>query len=130
MQHPLLAEATRRRLVAGEAREVHRALAETLGAAPGASAAEVATHWEGASDTEHELEWRIAAARSASTKHAVAAEAEQWLRTLQMSRPPDRVTAGTPAVTHAQAYLAAMDALSFSMQYERAAEMSDDAANR
>jgi hypothetical protein len=129
LQHPLLAEATRRRLVAGEAREVHRALAETLGADQDASAAEVAAHWEGASDTEHELEWRVAAARSASTKHAVAAEAQQWLRALQIW-PPDRVAAGTPAVTRAQAYLAAMDALKFSMQFDRAAQMSDDAADR
>lgn len=129
LQHPLLAEATRRRLVAGEAREVHRALAEVLGAEAEASPAEVATHWEGASEPGREIEWRIAAARSSAERYALAVEAEQWLRALQIWSM-DRATAGTPPVTRAQAYLAAMDALRVSLQFDRAAQMSDESGNK
>ena len=81
-----------------------------LGAEPDASPAEVATHWEGAAEPERELEWRIAAARSSAERHAVAVEAEQWLRALQIW-PADCATAGTPPVTRPEAYMAAMDAL-------------------
>jgi hypothetical protein len=129
LAHPLLAEATRRRLVAGEARQVHRALAEVLGAEPDASPAEVATHWEGAAEPDREIAWRVAAARSSAERYAVAGEAEQWLRALQVW-PSDRATAGTPPVTRAEAYLAAMDALRVSLQFDRAAQMSDESGDR
>jgi hypothetical protein len=129
LQHPLLAEAARRRLVAGEAREVHRALAQVLGAEPDASPAEVAAHWEGASEMERELEWRIAAARSSAEAYDTATEAEQWLRALTIW-PAAVAAAGMPPVTRAEAYLGAMDALRLSLQFDRAARMSDEAERR
>jgi hypothetical protein len=129
LQHPLLAEATRRRLVAGEAREVHRVLADVLGAEADASPAEVAAHWEGAADAEREIEWRISAARSAATGFAAAIEAEQWIRALEIW-PATRANAGAPPITRAGAYLNAIDALRLSLQFDRAAEMSADAENR
>ncbi len=129
LHHPLLAEAIRRRLVAGEAREVHRAIAEVLSGQHDASPAEVATHWEGASDREREIEWRIAAARSSAKRYAFALEAEQWLRALELW-PLDRASIGTPPLTRAEAYLAAMDALRFSLQFDRAAAMSDESGDR
>ena len=125
LQHPLLAEATRRRLVAGEAREVHRHLAEVLGAEPDASPAEVATHWEGASEPIRELDWRVAAARSSAEAYATATEAEQWCRALKIW-PAGVVAAGMPPVTRAEVYLAAIDALRSSLQFDRAARMSDE----
>ncbi len=126
LQHPLLAEATRRRLVAGESREVHRALAEVLGTEPDASPAEIATHWEGASDTERELEWRIAAARSSAEAYDRANEAEQWCRAVQIW-PAAVAAAGVPAVTLPEGYLAAMDALRLSLQFDRWARLSEEA---
>ena len=129
LQHPLLAEATRRRLVAGEANEVHTALAEVLGAEADASPAEVAAHWEGAAEPEREIEWRIAAARASAEGYATAMEADQWLRALEIW-PETRVAAGTPSITRAEAYIAAMDALRVSLQFDRAAEMSDEAEHR
>lgn len=129
LQHPLLAEAIRRRLVAGEAREVHRALAEALGAEQDAPPAEVATHWEGAAERAREIEWRVAAARSSAERYAFAVEAEQWLRALHIW-PPDRASVGMPPVTRAEAYLAAMDALRISLQFDRAALMSDESGDR
>ncbi len=129
LQHPLLAEAIRRRLVAGEAQTVHRSLARVLGAEADASPAEIAAHWQGAQDADRELEWRIAAARSSADGYATAVEAEQWLRALEVW-PSGRAAAGSPSVTRAEAYLAAMDALRISLQFDRAAELSDAADER
>jgi hypothetical protein len=129
LQHPLLAEATRRRLVAGEARAVHGAVAGVLGLSSDASPAEVAGHWEAAAEPEHELEWRVAAARAAAEAHATAIEAEQWLRAMEIW-PSSGVTVGAPPLTREQGYLATMDAVKNSMQFDRAARMSDEAAER
>ena len=56
LQHPLLAEATQRRLLGDEAAQVHRSLADVLGSEPDASAAEVAQHWRSAGDAGRELD--------------------------------------------------------------------------
>jgi hypothetical protein len=123
LQHPLLAEATQRRLVPGEGPSVHRSLAEILGAGPEPPAAEVANHWRRAGDRERELEWRVRAARSSAAAYEWAQEAEHWLRVLDLW-PPAMVSVGDPSVTRAQAYLAAIDALNYSLQSDRAAAMS------
>ena len=81
---------------------------------------------QGAAEPEHEIAWRIAAARSAAAGYATAMEAEQWLRAFEIW-PAALVSAGTPPVTRAEAYLAAMDALRFSLQFDRAAKMSAEA---
>ena len=94
LQHPLLAEATQRRLVAGEAAYVHRRLAEVLGSDSGASPAEVATHWQLAGDAAREVEWRVAAARDSAERYDWSQEAEHWLRVLALW-PTDAETCGT-----------------------------------
>ena len=126
MQHPLLAEATQRRLVAGEAVGVHRLLAIALGSDHSASPAEVATHWRLAGDAARELEWRIAAARDSSATFDWAQEAAHWLRALELW-PEDGGPVGSPPIDRAAVYVAAMDALNESLQWERAAAMSDRA---
>lgn len=126
LHHPLLAEATRRRLVPGEAAEVHFALAETLGAEPGTSPAEVAAHWQGAEVPAREIGWRVAAARDSAAGYDWAQSAEHWLRVLELW-PMDTVSAGEPPISRASAYLAAIDMLNDSLQWDRAAAMSDRA---
>ncbi len=73
LRHPLLAEAIRRRLVAGEASAEHRRLATVLAVSPDVSPAEIATHWRAADDPERELAWRVRAARAASLRFAASA---------------------------------------------------------
>ncbi|HET6940512.1 MAG TPA: AAA family ATPase, partial [Nocardioides sp.] len=126
LHHPLLADAVQRRLVAGEASAVHRALAETLGRQPQVEAAEVATHWQRAADPAQELGWRIDAARAASARFDQAQAAEHWLRALEIW-PATNTPTGAPALTRAEAYIRAMDALRASFQRDRAAAMSDAA---
>ena len=126
LHHPLLAEAAQRRLVPGEAAGVHRSLAEVLGAESEASAAEVANHWRGAGDRGRELEWRVLAARSSAAAFEWGQEAQHWLRTLQLWAPAvDSV--GAPPITRPMSYIAAIDALRESLQWDRAAAMSDAA---
>lgn len=112
LQHPLLAEATRRRLVVGEDIEVHRALAEVLGTSPGASPAEVAHHWHRAGDREQELEWRIRAARTARAQFAVQESAHQWARVIDLW-PDGQRSAGDPPLTQAHAMGQALEAIAF-----------------
>ena len=64
LRHPLLAEAVRRRVVAGEGAPTHRCLAAALGDHSGATAAEIAERWHRGNRPEQEIRWRIAAARS------------------------------------------------------------------
>ena len=110
LRHPLLAEAVRRRLVAGEATEEHRRLAIVLADSPDPSAAEVAEHWRRAHDPEQELAWRIRAAQEAGSRFAAAQEAEQWQRALDLW--PDRLErAGSPGVSKVEAFTAALEAL-------------------
>lgn len=127
LKHPLLAEAVRRRLVAGEAAGVHRRIAIVLGRDVDCDAAEVAEHWRGAGDQEEELTWRITAARAASGRWASHQEADFWLRALELW-PGSRTTAGDPPLTRAEAYLAAIDALMHSLQFDRGLAMSNRAA--
>lgn len=128
LAHPLLAEAVRRRLLPGEGPEQHRVLAEVLGRVPGSAPAEVATHWQLAGDEAQELKWRVAAAHAAAERYDRAQEAEQWLRVLQ-SWPSEATGAASEAfpVSREGSYLAAIDALQASMQFDRAAELSDAA---
>ncbi len=110
LRHPLLAEAVRRRLVAPEAVDEHRRIATALALVPDASPAEVAEHWQRAEDPGQEIRWRIRAAQAAGQRFALAQEAEQWRRALDLW--PDGVESlGSPAVRKEDAYLAAMDAM-------------------
>jgi tetratricopeptide (TPR) repeat protein len=124
LRHPLLADAVRRRLVPGEAADQHERLATVLGAAPHARAAEIASHWKGAGNREHELEWRLRAATSSALAFDWAQEAEHWCRALNLW-PSDDTLVGDPPMTRAHAYLAAIDALDESLQWHRAAELSE-----
>ena len=110
LRHPLLAEAVRRRLVAGEATNEHRRLAGYLASTPLPGAAEVAEHWQRAGEPAHELEWRIRAARAAQARFSLTHEAQQWRRALELW-PRDVETAGTPPLRKSDVALAAMDAL-------------------
>ena len=112
LRHPLLGEAVHRHLFATEAAEEHGRMAAALAATEDVPAAEVAEHWQRAGDRVLELDWRIRAAREAGRRFAVAQEAAQWRRVLDLW--PDGVdTAGRPATGRGEAYLAAMDALEF-----------------
>ena len=126
LHHPLLAEATRRRLVPGEAAEVHRVLAQTLGSEPVASPAEVAAHWKGAGDPAREIGWRVAAARDSAAGYDAAQSAEHWLRVLELW-PTGAAATGEPSISLANTYIAAIDALNDSLQWDRAADMSERA---
>ncbi|WP_159083557.1 ATP-binding protein [Nocardioides terrigena] len=111
LRHPLLAEAIRRRLVPGEAAGVHRALALALGAEPDAAPAEVANHWQAAGDGRQELTWRIRAARAARERFSVHESARQWARVVE-AWPPGTSEAGDPPLSHAEALIRAVEALS------------------
>lgn len=123
LRHPLLAEAARRRLVPGEAARAHDRLARALAAQPEPNAAEVAEHWQEAGDHEQELRWRVAAARQAHVRTAPRAEAEQWLRALDLARAGH---AGDELDLVA-AHLDAFDALELSGQLEEAAPIAQEA---
>ena len=124
--HPLLAEAVRRRLVAGEGIAIHRQLALALATLPDPEPAEIAAHWKLAGDHPQEIGWRVAAARDSASRYDWAQEAEHWLRALALW-PEDGRAVGDPPATRATAYLSAMDALNESLQWDRAAAMSDAA---
>jgi tetratricopeptide (TPR) repeat protein len=110
LRHPLLAEAIRRRLVGQESADEHRRIATALARSDSASAAEVAEHWQRAEDPGEEIGWRIRAARAAGARFAMAQEAEQWRRALDLW-PKDAEYAGSPGVRKCDAYLNAFDAL-------------------
>jgi tetratricopeptide (TPR) repeat protein len=129
LDHPLLAEAARRRLVPGEARQVHRALAEALARTSAPVPAEVALHWRRAGDAEQELPWRVAAARESAARFDWGHEAEQWMRVLELW--PDGVDeVGDPPTRLSDAHLAAVDALDESFQWDRGATLSAAAESR
>jgi hypothetical protein len=126
LEHPLLAEAVQRRLVAGEGLPIHRALAQALGAQPDSEAAEVAEHWRRAGQPAEELRWRVSAARHAAGRFDRRQEADHWLRVIEIwpatgSRHPD-----TP-VTRAEVFVGAMDALRASFRFNEAAALSEAA---
>ncbi|CUR58502.1 hypothetical protein NOCA2500001 [metagenome] len=123
--HPLLAEAVRRRLVAGEAIEEHRRLAIALATGQDPSSAEIAEHWHRADEPAQEIEWRIRAARDAGSRFAAAQEAEQWQRALALW--PDKAdVAGVPGLRKADAYVACLDALQH-IDWPTAAAVADEA---
>ena len=70
--HPLFVEAVARRLVPGEAAEVHARLAGALGGAPGVEPAEVADHWLAAGRPDQEVSARVDAAIVAGARFAYA----------------------------------------------------------
>ena len=129
LRHPLLAEAVRRRLVAGEAAAQHRRIASAFAQSAGASAAEVAAHWQGAGDVREELAWRVRAAREAASRYASASEANQWLRALELW-PSAEGASGISGVTLREAYAAAVQSLSGAGERVRATDLVDTALER
>ena len=111
LRHPLLAEAIRRRLLAGELADEHRRLARPWPGA-GSPPAEVAEHWQRAGDAAEELTWRVAAAQAAVRRFATAQAADEWRRALALW-PDGLEAAGDPSMRKQDAYIAAMDALCF-----------------
>ena len=124
LQHPLLAEAVRRRLVAGEGAATHRALAQALAAQPDPEAAEIAEHWRRAGDEALELDWRIAAARGAAARFDRRQEADHWLRVLEIW-PAGVGRCGDPPVSRANVFMGAMDSLRASFRFDQAAALSE-----
>ena len=84
LAHPLFVEAVARRLVPGEAAEVHARLAGALGGAPGVEPAEVADHWLAAGRPDQEVSARVDAAIVAAARFAYAKELATWLRVLTL----------------------------------------------
>lgn len=124
LEHPLLAEAVQRRLVAGEGRSVHRALARALGSLADPEAAEVAEHWRRAGEVAEELRWRVPAARRAAERFDRGQEAEHWLRVIEIWPASGSPRPDLP-VTRAEALVGAMDALRASFRFDEAAELSE-----
>ena len=93
LAHPLFVEAVARRLVPGEAAEVHARLAETMEGAPTVEPAEVADHWMAAGRPDDEVSARVDAAIVAGTRFAYGKELATWLRVLDLwdagHRPDD-----------------------------------------
>ena len=110
LRHPLVADAIREHLVAGEATDVHQRVATLLAETSDPPAAEIAQHWADAGDAEQELHWRIAAARAASARFAAEAAADQWRRVLTLW--PDEIgEAGDPPMSRPAMYVAVLDAV-------------------
>ncbi len=84
LRHPLLAEAVRSRLVAGEKVAGHRRLASALSAVGSADPAEIALHWHEADDQARELEWRVRAAHHAHERLDPVQEVEHWARVVEL----------------------------------------------
>ena len=110
LRHPLLAEAARRRLLPGEAADVHRSLAQAMSRDPEAEPAEVAAHWQGASDPAEELAWRIRAAQAASARFAGSQAADHWVRALDLW-PQGARTAGDPPLRRQELVVGAVAAM-------------------
>ncbi len=105
LRHPLLAEAIRRRLVAGESAVAHRRIAVALSEASDCSPTEVAAHWREALDPAEELRWRVRAAREAHTRFAAHHETREWGRALELWPGNDPVD----GVSLSDALIAALD---------------------
>jgi hypothetical protein len=110
LRHPLVADAIRDHLVAGEATDVHRRVATLLAETSDPPAAEIAQHWAAAGEAEQELHWRIAAARAATARFAVQAAADQWRRVLALWAE-ELGEAGDPPMSRAGMYVAVLDAV-------------------
>ena len=127
LRHPLLAEAVRRRCVLVESVDVHRRLATAMADWEGASAAEVAAHWEAAHEPDQELQWRIRAALAAQDRFAATQAADQWLRVITLWGEHGSSRQG---VSLCDAYCAAVDALDDSGHGQQAAAVMEEAALR
>ncbi|MFC7496597.1 MULTISPECIES: ATP-binding protein [unclassified Nocardioides] len=127
LRHPLLAEAVRRRLVPGEATELHCKLALALAAC--GEPAEVAAHWQAAGDATEELGWRIRAARSAQERIAVEEEARQWRRALELWADGGDLDENA-GLRRIDAEIALVDALLYSGQIELAWEVIQPVLDR
>ena len=125
LRHPLVAEALRRKLVIPESRALHASLAEALASSTDPSASEIAEHWQRAGDRQRELGWRIAAARDAVDRFALAEAGELWRHVLTIW-PEELVAAGDPPMSHQAACVAAMDAL-LTTDLETARRIADSA---
>ena len=130
LRHPLLAEAVRRRLLGGESAEAHRSLAEALAQDPDAAPAEIAAHWQGAADAEHELSWRLRAAQVALARGASIDAAEQWTRALDVWPDGDDVSVDGVAVSRAELGVAAVDLLEEAGRKAQAFDLLDDLVAR
>jgi tetratricopeptide (TPR) repeat protein len=124
LAHPLLDEAVRRRLVAGEAAEQHRRLAVALAETQSGEPSEIAWHWQSAGDPLEELGWRITAARDAHQRLGPEQEGEHWLRALDLW-PPHGEPMGSPPLSRVRAAFAAMCALEDSAHLDRAAAIAE-----
>ncbi len=122
LRHPLLAEAVRRRLTAGEIAREHRRIAAALAGTMGANPAEVATHWRGACDRSEERTWRVRAALDARARSAWHLEAEHWKRAVDLWPAGDTLTDPTLVGAHV-AHIVALDRAS-------EAAMAGEAARR
>ncbi|HYH72688.1 MAG TPA: AAA family ATPase [Nocardioides sp.] len=83
LAHPLYIEAIERRLLPGEAQEVHARLAEAL-TAETVEPGEIAGHWRAAGRPDLEAPQRVAAARRAGARSAYRDELDAWLRVLEL----------------------------------------------
>ncbi len=110
LRHPLVAEAMRQHLAPGEGAEVHRRVAEVLAVGPHPPAAEIAGHWQATEEDRQELVWRVRAARAARERFAMAEEAAQWQRALELW-PPDLTDTRGLSLRKSQAVVAALKAL-------------------
>lgn len=125
LRHPLLAEAVRRRLVAGEESDEHRLVATALADGGEASAVEIAEHWQLAGATDQELVWRIRAAQEVGSMFAAVQAGEHWRRALELW-PEDAEVAGSPGVRRADVYLDAIKALEWA-DWSEAAVVAEEA---
>jgi hypothetical protein len=107
LRHPLLAEAIRRRLVAGEGVEQHRDLARALAAEPDPAAAEVALHWQRGRRPDEEVAWRVSAARAAADRFSATEEIVHWRRVITLYSEGHEAPDGLPLD---EVYCAAIDA--------------------
>ena len=128
LRHPLLADAIRQRLVAGEASAEHHRLATVLAASPNPSPAEIATHWRAAGDAEQEVLWRIRAARAASSRYAARQAALEWLRVLELW--PESGVPGEVELSLSDVYRAAVDEFILAGDRAQAAALGTEAMNR
>ncbi|MDR7252552.1 tetratricopeptide (TPR) repeat protein [Nocardioides sp. BE266] len=85
LSHPLFIEAIERRMVPGEAAQVHARLAGALARAADAEPAEIADHWQQAGRPDLEAPVRVAAARRAAGRFAWPQALAGWLRTLALA---------------------------------------------
>jgi DNA-binding CsgD family transcriptional regulator len=128
LRHALVGEAIAADLLAGERREQHAVIAQTLIAHDAADGAgEVAEHWAAAGRMSEELRWRLAAATEAGQVYAHREAATHWERVIDLwSQVPAEVRpAGLDLAT---VYLNALRALDRCGDTKRAGWLAEQAA--